>query len=65
MCSHRDKAASDENACFLLEVAGQQIGYFRRRENAERAALALVNVYELRPPEPVACEDDDPAPVAT
>jgi hypothetical protein len=47
------------NACFLLEVSGEQIGYFRSRENAELAAGQFIRIVELFPPERIACEDDE------
>lgn len=49
------------NACFMVEDGDRHIGYFRRRQNAERmaAVLARPNIGELFPPEPIACEDDE------
>jgi len=52
--------------CFLLdEERGQTRAYYRRRENAEKAAKRLgiqkPRIVEINPPEHIACEDDEPA----
>lgn len=53
------------NHCYLVTDGDgfdeRHVGYYRKRENAERAAQGLAAPYirELDPPDWIACEDDD------
>jgi hypothetical protein len=49
------------DACFMVEDGDRHVGYFRKRENAERVAATLddPHVGELFPPDPIACDDDE------